>query len=173
MIEIVATGPLNTVQDLGRPGYRNIGVTACGAMDTLALRIGNVLVGNPPEGAGIEVQTFPFRVRFSGRTVFALTGADCRATLDGVPLPPWWTTEAQPGQMLELSPPVKDARAYLCLAGGVDVAPVMGSRSTRCAAVSGEWAGARLPRMTGSQRAWRRLVFCRRAGSAWCPRPWH
>lgn len=130
MIEIVATGPLNTVQDLGRPGYRNIGVTACGAMDTLALTIGNILVGNAPEAAGIEVQTFPFRVRFCERGAFALTGADCRATLDGAPLPPWWTAEAQPGQVLELSPPLKDARAYLCLAGGVDVAPVMGSRST-------------------------------------------
>lgn len=130
MIEIVATGPLNTVQDLGRPGYRNIGVTACGAMDPLALRIGNILVGNPPEAAGIEVQTFPFRVRFSARGVFALTGADGRATLDGVPLPPWWTAEAQAGQVLELAPPLKDARAYLCLAGGVDVASVMGSRST-------------------------------------------
>ena len=130
MIEIVATGPLNTIQDLGRPGYRNIGVTACGAMDTLALRIGNILAGNAPDAAGIEVQTFPFRVRFSERGVFAATGADCRATLDGVPLPPWWVTEAQAGQVLEFSPPLKDARAYLCLAGGVDVAPVMGSRST-------------------------------------------
>ena len=130
MIEIVATGALNTVQDLGRPGYRNIGVTACGAMDTLALTIGNILVGNAPEAAGIEVQTFPFRVRFSERGAFSLTGADCRATLDGVALPPWWMAEAQPGQVLELAPPLKDARAYLCLAGGVEVAPVMGSRST-------------------------------------------
>ncbi|MCW5707601.1 biotin-dependent carboxyltransferase family protein [Shinella sp.] len=130
MIEIVATGPLNTVQDLGRPGYRNIGVTASGAMDPLALRIGNVLLGNAPGAAGIEVQTFPFQVRFSEGGAFAITGADCRATLDGVPLPPWWTAGAAPGQMLELFPPLKDARAYLCLAGGVAVAPVMGSRST-------------------------------------------
>ena len=130
MIEIVATGPLNTIQDFGRPGYRNIGVTASGAMDALALRIGNILAGNAPDAAGIEVQTFPFRVRFSERGAFAVTGADCRATLDGVPLPPWWVTEAQAGRVLEFSPPLKDARAYLCLAGGVDVTPVMGSRST-------------------------------------------
>jgi len=130
VIEIVVTGPLNTIQDLGRPGYRHIGVTACGAMDTLALRIGNIVLGNAPEAAGIEVQTFPFRVRFSVRGTFAVTGADCRARLDGVPLPPWWVRQAQPGQVLELLPPLQDARAYLCLAGGVDVAPVMGSRST-------------------------------------------
>jgi len=130
VIDIEATGPLNTIQDLGRPGYRNIGVTACGAMDTLALSIGNILVGNTPQAAGIEVQTFPFRVRFSARTAFAITGADCRATLDGIGVPPWWVAQAEAGQLLELSPPLKDARAYLSLAGGADVTPVMGSRST-------------------------------------------
>lgn len=130
MIEIVTTGPLNTIQDLGRPGYRNVGVTGCGAMDPLALTIGNILVGNAPEAAGIEVQTFPFRLRFSERSAFAVTGADCRAKLDGVDLPPWWAAEAEAGQVLELFPPLKDARTYVSLAGGVDVAPVMGSRST-------------------------------------------
>lgn len=130
MIEIVETGPLNTVQDLGRPGYRNIGVTASGAMDPLALRIGNILVGNAPEAAGIEVQTFPFRLRFAERAAFAVTGADCRAKLDGADLPPWWAATAEAGQVLELFPPLRDARAYVSLGGGVDVTPVMGSRST-------------------------------------------
>lgn len=130
MIEIVETGPLNTIQDLGRPGYRNIGVTASGAMDPLALWIGNILIGNASEAAGIEVQTFPFRLRFAERAAFAVTGADCRAKLDGVDLPPWWAAMAQAGQVLELFPPLRDARAYVSLSGGVDVAPVMGSRST-------------------------------------------
>lgn len=130
MIEIVETGPLNTVQDLGRPGYRNIGVTASGAMDPLALVVGNLLAGNAPEAAGLEIQMFPFRLRFRERCVFALTGADCRARLGGAELPAWWAAEAQAGEVLELSPPLKDARAYVCLAGGVDVASVMGSRST-------------------------------------------
>ncbi|GCA49402.1 kipI antagonist [Sinorhizobium sp. KGO-5] len=130
MIEIVETGPLNTIQDLGRPGYRHVGVTGCGAMDPLALQIGNILACNPAEAAGIEVQTFPFRLRFAFRAVFAVTGADCRAKLDGLELPPWSVAEAEPGQVLELRPPLKEARAYVSLAGGVDVAPVMGSRST-------------------------------------------
>lgn len=130
MIEIVETGPLNTVQDMGRPGYRNIGVTACGAMDPLALEIGNILLGNPEGAAVIEVQTFPFRLLFTKRGAFAVTGADCRAKLDGVALAPWWGGEAEPGQVLELFPPLRDARAYVSLSGGVDVAPVMGSRST-------------------------------------------
>jgi biotin-dependent carboxylase-like uncharacterized protein len=130
VIEIVETGPLNTVQDLGRPGYRNIGVTACGAMDALALTIGNILVGNAPDAAALEVQTFPFRLRFVARCAFAVTGANCRAKLDGIDLPPWWAAAAEAGQVLELAPPLSDARAYVSLGGGVDVAPVMGSRST-------------------------------------------
>lgn len=130
MIEIVETGPLNTVQDFGRPGFRNIGVTASGAMDPLALTVGNLLTGNAPEAAGLEIQTFPFRIRFAEDRVFALTGADAGARLDGVALPGWWAAQAKAGQVLELLQPPEGARAYLCFAGGVDVAEVMGSRST-------------------------------------------
>ncbi|TKT78362.1 biotin-dependent carboxyltransferase family protein [Aquamicrobium sp. LC103] len=130
MIEIVHTGPFNTVQDLGRPGYRNIGVTASGAMDSLALKIGNMIVGNDEGAAAVEIQTFPFRARFSGRVVFALTGADCGATLDGVELLPWCTYAAEMGQVLDLAQPRAATRAYLCAQGGVDVPSVMGSRST-------------------------------------------
>lgn len=130
MIEIVETGPLNTVQDLGRPGYRNIGVTASGAMDSLAMEVGNILLGNPQGAAVIEVQTFPFRLRFVKGGAFAVTGADCGAKLDGVALPPWWAVQVETGQVLELFPPLRDARAYVSLTGGVDVAQVMGSRST-------------------------------------------
>lgn len=144
MIEILKTGPLNTVQDLGRPGYRNIGVTASGAMDPLALSIGNLLVGNAASEAGIEIQTFPFRVRFSARQRFALTGADCAARLDGRELIAWWSMEAQPCQVLELSQPLKDARAYLCLQGGVAVAPVLGSRSTSLRGAFGGFGGRAL-----------------------------
>ncbi|MDK1377597.1 MULTISPECIES: biotin-dependent carboxyltransferase family protein [unclassified Sinorhizobium] len=130
MIEIIETGPFNTVQDLGRPGYRKIGVTASGAMDPFGLKIGNVLVGNAPGAAAIEVQTFPFRLRFTGPVVFTVTGADCGAKLDEHPLLPWCTHAADAGQALELGRPRTGARAYLCFAGGLDVEPVMGSRST-------------------------------------------
>lgn len=130
MIHILGCGPLNTVQDLGRAGYRNIGVTATGAMDPVALRVGNILVGNSENTAGIEIQTFPFRIEFEEAMSFSLTGADCAAKLDGQDLPPWWAMRAEKGQVLELSTPLKNARAYLCLEGGVDVPLVMGSRST-------------------------------------------
>jgi len=130
VIEILQTGPLNTVQDLGRFGYRNIGVTSSGAMDRLALTVGNLLLGNEEGAAALEIQTFPFCLRFEKDTVVAVTGADCDARLDGRPLPPWWAMPVSAGQVLELGTPLQSARAYLCLAGGLDVEPVMGSRST-------------------------------------------
>ncbi|ATU94634.1 biotin-dependent carboxyltransferase family protein [Phyllobacterium zundukense] len=129
MIEIVDAGPLNTIQDLGRPGYRDIGVTASGAMDPLALKIANLLVGNDQGAAGIEVQTFPFRLRFRETTVFAVTGG-ANAKIEGVVLPPWWMQTGDAGQVLELLPSPVAARAYIAFAGGVDVPIVMGSRST-------------------------------------------
>jgi len=130
MIEIVETGPFNTVQDLGRQGYRDIGVSASGAMDPLAVRIGNILVGNDEGAAAIEVQTFPFGLRFDRRTIFAVTGADGAPALDGVELLSWCAYTAEAGQVLELRHPPSLARAYVSLGGGLDVPAVMGSRST-------------------------------------------
>lgn len=138
MIEIIGTGPFNTVQDLGRPGFRNIGVTAGGAMDPLAARIGNALVGNAIEAAVIEIQTFPFKLRFSVSTVFAVAGADNLPVLDGKQLLPWCAHLARAGAVLELHQPPNLARSYIAVAGGVDVPVLMGSRST---ALRGNFGG--------------------------------
>ncbi|ABC93394.1 hypothetical conserved protein (plasmid) [Rhizobium etli CFN 42] len=130
MIEILESGPFNTVQDLGRPGYRDIGVSASGAMDPLAVRIGNILVGNDENAAVIEVQTFPFSLRFESRTVFTVTGTDGNPHLNGSELIPWCAYVAEPGQVLELKQPPRLARAYISVGGGLDIPVVMGSRST-------------------------------------------
>jgi allophanate hydrolase len=144
MIEIVETGPFNTVQDLGRPGYRDIGVSASGAMDPLAMRIGNILVGNDEGVPGIEVQTFPFSLRFDRRTVFAVTGADGEPILDELELLPWCAYTAEAGQVLELKHPPTLARAYVSVGGGLDVPSVMGSRSTSLRGSFGGNAGRHL-----------------------------
>ncbi|MBB4194324.1 allophanate hydrolase [Rhizobium aethiopicum] len=130
MIEILESGPFNTVQDLGRPGYRDIGVSASGAMDPLAVRIGNILVGNDENAAAIEVQTFPFSLRFHRRAVFAVTGADGNPHLDGSERLAWCAYVAESGQVLELKQPPRLARSYIALGGGLDVPVIMGSRST-------------------------------------------
>ncbi|MBX5172409.1 biotin-dependent carboxyltransferase family protein [Rhizobium sp. NZLR1b] len=130
MIEILETGPFNTAQDLGRSGYRDIGVSASGAMDPLAVRIGNILAGNDENAAVIEVQTFPFSLCFERRTVFVVTGADGGPHLDGSELLPWCAYTAEPGQVLELKQPPRLARSYISVGGGLDIPVVMGSRST-------------------------------------------
>lgn len=130
MIKIEQSAALNTVQDLGRSAWRHLGVSVSGVMDSLALRAGNILLDNTENAAGIEVQMFPFRVRFLADTCIAITGADCRARLDGMDLPAWWACNVREGQTLELRYPRSGARGYLCVAGGIDVPPVLGSRST-------------------------------------------
>ncbi|MCO6049284.1 biotin-dependent carboxyltransferase family protein [Mesorhizobium sp. RP14(2022)] len=130
MIEILSTGLPNTVQDEGRPGYLDAGVSLCGAMDRPALLAANALLNNKPSSAVIEVALFPFRLRFQAEMSFAVTGAVAPATLDGVPLPPWWTGHAKAGQELRIDPPARGARVVVAFAGGIDVPLVLGSRAT-------------------------------------------
>jgi len=144
VIEVLSTLSLNTVQDLGRFGSRHYGVSTSGVMDPVALVIGNILLGNPDNAAGIEVQTFPFVVRFLADTNFAVTGANTAATLDDFGLPSWWSATARRGQTLTLRPPSSGARAYLTLAGGVDVPVVLGSRSTHLRSEFGGFSGRSL-----------------------------
>src|SRR3954452_4622767 len=105
MIEIIATGALATVQDQGRGGALKWGVGASGALDDLALAAGNILLGNDEHAAGIEIQIFPFQARFTDDCVVAITGADCAASLDDLPLPPWWVHSASAGKILSLGLP--------------------------------------------------------------------
>ncbi|WP_107312173.1 biotin-dependent carboxyltransferase family protein [Burkholderia metallica] len=138
MIEILSSSALATVQDRGREGYLRFGVGTSGAMDRVALAIGNLLLGNPDDAAAIEIPMFPFRVRFLEDLAFAITGADCAARLDERPILPWWTIEARRGEVLTIGIPASGTRCYLSLAGGVDVPRVLGSRSTQ---LRGEFGG--------------------------------
>jgi biotin-dependent carboxylase-like uncharacterized protein len=135
MIEILSASALATVQDLGREGALRWGVGTSGAMDRLALAAGNLLLGNERNAAAIEVPVFPFQLRFVEDCAFSLTGADCVAKLDEMPLLPWWSHQAKTGQVLSVGLPQAGAwrasRAYLCVAGGFDVPVVLHSRSTQ------------------------------------------
>ncbi|WP_250517826.1 biotin-dependent carboxyltransferase family protein [Caballeronia sp. INDeC2] len=138
MIEVLSNAALATVQDEGRQGYLRYGVGTSGAMDRIALAVGNLLLGNDDNAAGIEIPLFPFRVRFTADVAFALTGADCAARLNDRPVLPWWTLQAREGDVLALGVPTAGARCYLLLEGGVDVPVVLGSRSTQ---LRGEFGG--------------------------------
>lgn len=151
MIEILSASALATVQDLGRRGSLRFGVGTAGAMDNLSSAAANLLLGNDANAAAVEIPVFPFQVRFTGDCAFALAGADCAATLDDRPLLPWWSHQARAGQVLTLGLPRgrdgepsgagRTSRAYLALAGGVDVPKVLGSRSTQMRGAFGGFDG--------------------------------
>lgn len=144
MIEIISNSQLATIQDLGRHGFYRAGVNRSGAMDPLALATGNALLGNDANTAGIEIPMQPFKLRFDCDLDIALTGADCAARLDELDLPPDWAIRARKGQVLTLGAPLSGCRAYLCVAGGIDVPAVLGSRSTQLRESFGGLAGRML-----------------------------
>jgi antagonist of KipI len=130
IIEVKAPGLLTTVQDLGRPGFGPSGVSPSGAADPVALRLGNRLVGNPEPAAGLEMTLLGGTFVFPEGAVMALTGADFGAELDGTPVPRWTSAEVKPGQTLRAGATRSGARCYLCVAGGIEEKPFLGSAST-------------------------------------------
>lgn len=146
MIEILTSGAMNSVQDLGRPGYLDQGIGRGGAMDRSALAIANLMVGNPEGAAAIEIAVFPFRIKFIEPANYAVAGAACRASLNGKTLPPWWSGQADAGDELRLDPPREGSRAYVALRGGIDLPIVLGSRATDLKSVFGGLEGRALVR---------------------------
>ncbi|HEX6058132.1 MAG TPA: biotin-dependent carboxyltransferase family protein [Gemmatimonadaceae bacterium] len=118
------------VQDLGRPGHRAAGVPAGGAMDPVALRLANLLVGNAEGDAALEWSVGEMVLRFDRATRVAVAGLGARVTLDDVPAPLWTTLAARRGSRLRLEPASGGRFCYVALDGGIDVAPVLGSRAT-------------------------------------------
>lgn len=129
-LEVLDPGPLTSVQDLGRPGLASLGVGAAGAADRSALRLANRLVGNPDGAAGLEITLGGLAVRARGHLTVAATGAQCAITVAGRPVAMHTVLHIPDGAELRLGVPPAGVRTYLALRGGVDVVPVLGSRST-------------------------------------------
>lgn len=150
-LEVIAGGLQTTVQDLGRFGYRHLGVGVAGALDGYSARVGNLLVGNPENFATLEIALQGPRLRFQQPARIAITGADIDAQADGIAIPGWRQVDLPAGCELVLGPCRRGARAYLAIAGGVQVTSVLGSASTDLRAgfggVNGRCltAGDRLP----------------------------
>lgn len=141
MLKIIRAGMHTTVQDSGRFGYRQLGVSRCGALDGPALRIANLLVGNEPGSAALEITLGQFTVEFTEDGWFALTGAGCHAELDGKAVWTGWRLPVTAGQQLHLKSPERGMRSYLAVAGGLDVPLLMGSASTDLKAQVGGFEG--------------------------------
>lgn len=132
-LEVLDGGLQSTVQDAdGMIGYWTVGVPPCGAMDSYSFRIGNKLLGNSPDSAGIELTMRGGTYRFRTTASFCITGADMSATLDGKTIPMYTVVTAEPMQELKFKTCTKGMRTYLLVAGGIKVPQIMGSYSTFC-----------------------------------------
>jgi KipI family sensor histidine kinase inhibitor len=123
-VRVIKPGLLTTVQDLGRRGYRSAGVPLGGAMDALALRMANLIVGNSDGAAGLEITLLGPELEFTADTVVAVGGAEFEGA------PPWRPLLLRAGERLKFGECRRGCRAYLAVDGGFEVAPVLGSRST-------------------------------------------
>jgi len=130
VFQVIEPGFLTTVQDLGRWGFQQYGVPVSGAMDLYALRLGNRLVGNHDCAAGLEVTITGPTLRILEQTLIAITGGDITPQLNGQPFPMWETVAVERGDYLTFAGLRRGCRAYITVAGGIDVPVVMGSRST-------------------------------------------
>ena len=137
-IRIHRAGMLTTVQDLGRRGHRASGVPLSGAMDVFALRVVNLLVGNPENAAALEFTLRGPELEFSADTVVAVGGAEFGA------LPRWQPIRIVAATRLNFNAASWGCRGYLAIAGGLELAPVLGSRSTYLRAALGGYAGRAL-----------------------------
>jgi biotin-dependent carboxylase-like uncharacterized protein len=147
-LEVLATGPFATVQDLGRPGHTAWGVPISGALDRRSLRLGNRLVGNPEGAAGVELTFGGARFRAHGELLVAVTGAPGTVTVGGVPVDRNAPLTVPAGEELAFEPPSCGVRTYLGVRGGIAVPAVLGSRATDLLAGLGPavlQAGDRLP----------------------------
>lgn len=127
---VINPGLSTTVQDLGRPGYFHLGIPIGGAMDRLAMRAANLLVGNDEGAAGLEAVFIGPQIEFTSDTVVAVTGADMPIKLDGEEKPGWTAFAVKKGQVLSFDFLKTGARIYIAVAGGIDVPVALGSRST-------------------------------------------
>jgi len=118
------------VQDLGRFGYQQYGVPVGGALDSYSLRAGNRLVGNADGASALEVSVQGPGFEMIGEGIVAVTGGKLPVFKNGVRVPMWEALPLHSGDQLQLGALQHGSRAYICVAGGIDVPVVLGSRST-------------------------------------------
>ena len=143
-ITILNPGLLTTVQDFGRIGYQQFGVPVSGVVDPRAMSIANILVDNPEDEAVLECTMLGPQIRFNAPNAIAITGGDVGPTIDNQPIPNYAAIRVEAGQVLRFAGLRSGCRAYIAFAGGLDIAPVMGSRSTYMKAKIGGVEGRKL-----------------------------
>ncbi len=128
--KILRAGFLTSVQDLGRIGFREFGVSLGGALDSHALRVANLLVGNDESEAGLEITLGGLRIRFDDERIVAWCGGEFDVRVGSTSLPAGHATFISAGEELILNRPKLGCRSWLTISGGIAVPIVLGSRST-------------------------------------------
>ncbi|MFT2011127.1 biotin-dependent carboxyltransferase family protein [Pontibacter sp. 13R65] len=129
-LKIEKPGLLTTIQDLGRFGHQQEGIIVSGAMDCVALRLANLLVGNPERAAVIEAVVQGPHIRFQKDMLLAITGADLSPTIAGEPVSMYRPVLVRKGSLLTFGAPRAGCYSYVAVAGSFELSPVLGSYST-------------------------------------------
>lgn len=129
MLELLRIAPLSSVQDDGRAPWRYLGVPQSGPLDAWSHAVANVLVGNDPQQAALEIGPGRSLLRFHQPALLAVAGARTPVTANAVPVPLWRPFAVAAGTLIAIEPALLGARSYLAVAGGWQTPPVLGSRS--------------------------------------------
>ena len=143
-IGVVRAGPLTSVQDLGRPGYRALGVSHGGALDLRAAQIANLHVGNPTQAGLLEITLVAVQHRFADARRVAWCGGEFTVQIAGTSVPAGRPAFVRPGELLKVGASPCGCRAWLAIGGGVEVPAVLGSRSTDLRSGFGGYKGRAL-----------------------------
>ena len=127
---VTRAGFLTSVQDLGRTGFRHLGVSTSGALDSFALRVANLLVGNDEGAAALEITLGGFQMRFEDERIVAWCGGEFDVQIGSRALPAGHVAHLQAGDELKFGLAQIGCRCWLAISGGIDVPVVLGSRST-------------------------------------------
>src|SRR5436309_3291960 len=143
-VTVELAGFFSSVQDLGRTGFREFGVSLSGALDPFALRVANLVVGNDELAAGLEITLGGLQLRFQDERIVAWCGGEFEVEIGSQSLPAGHVARLQAGDKLKFRTPQIGCRAWLAISGGVDVPIVLGSRSTDLRANFGGFDGRAL-----------------------------
>lgn len=127
---MIEPGLLTTVQDLGRSGYQRVGIPPSGPLDRPGFVLANRLVGNPDDAAGLELTLRGPRLEARRECLVAVTAAEMGFSVNGQEAPSWTAVRLRPGDLVAFRMVTAGCRAYLAVAGGLDVPPALGSRAT-------------------------------------------
>jgi antagonist of KipI len=179
-LTVTRAGFLTSIQDLGRMGHRQFGVSSGGALDLHAMRIANFLVGNDEKAAGLEITQGNVRLRFEDERIISWCGGAYKASVAARSIPAGHSTVVWVGDELSISGPHQGCRGWLAISGGIAVPPVLGSRSTDLRGNFGGLDGRALrdgdalPLGKNSKRAkiWMEILRADQVAKWSAPKPW-